>query len=185
MSLTEILALALALSLDACAVSLAAAAAGFAKGPRAVFRLSFHFGLFQFLMPILGWGLGNTVAPIIGHYDHWIAFALLTFLAVRMFRAGLKHTAEHSAADPSRGLALLMLSTATSIDALAVGLSLGMLKVAVWYPSVIIGVVTAAMCVFAIACGNRIGHWLGNRAQIIGALVLFAIALNIVLTHHG
>ncbi len=183
MSFIEIFMMALALSMDACAVSLAASAAGYASNRRAVFRLSFHFGLFQFLMPILGWLLGSTVAPLISGIDHWIAFGLLTFVAVRMLRAGSDSTAERPAHDPSRGLTLVMLSLATSIDALAVGLSLAMLGVAVWYPSAVIGIVTGLACLVAIRLGARVGAWLDKRAQLVGGAVLIFIAVRIVITH--
>ena len=83
----EILVVAVGLSMDAVAVSLAASASNRARGARAMFRLSFHFGLFQFLMPVIGWLIGSTVAPYIASVDHWVAFALLAFVGVRMIRA--------------------------------------------------------------------------------------------------
>jgi putative Mn2+ efflux pump MntP len=183
MSFIEIFILALALSMDACAVSLAASAAGYAANRRAVFRLTFHFGLFQALMPVLGWLLGSTVEPLIKDFDHWIAFALLMFVAVRMLRAGSDSSDTTQAEDPSRGLTMVMLAIATSIDALAVGLSLAMIRVAVWYPSVVIGVVTGLACLLAIRLGARVGAWLDKRAQTVGGLVLILIALRIVITH--
>ena len=129
----EVLAIALALSLDAFAVSFAASAAGFTKNNRrAVFRLSFHFGLFQFLMPIVGWALGVAIEPVIAAFDHWIAFILLAIVGVRMIRAALHPDAETQQNDPSRGITLVMLAIATSIDALAVGLSMAMLNMDVW-----------------------------------------------------
>ncbi len=183
MSFIEIIIVALALSLDAGAVSLAASTAGFAANKRAVFRLSFHFGLFQFLMPVLGWTIGATIAPLIASFDHWIAFVLLGFVAARMIRAAFDTSENRPAADPSRGLTLVILSVATSIDALAVGLSLAMLDVGVWYPSAVIGVVTAAVCLAAIFVGARTGDWLGKRAQLIGGVILLLIAARIVISH--
>src|SRR5512139_1713515 len=88
-SFLEVLAIALALSLDAFAVSFAASAAGFTNNKRAVFRLSFHFGLFQFLMPIVGWALGVAIEPVIAAFDHWIAFFLLAIVGIRMIRSAL------------------------------------------------------------------------------------------------
>lgn len=183
MHLLEIVVVALALSLDAFAVSLAASTSGHVYNRRAAFRLSFHFGLFQFLMPIQGWTLGTTIAPVIAAFDHWIAFALLGFVAARMIRSRLNPDAVAQADDPSRGLVLVMLSTATSIDALAVGLSLAMLNIDVWFPSVVIGIITAAMCVIAISGGARVSARLGDRAQIAGGLILLLIAGRIVATH--
>ncbi|MBN2054334.1 manganese efflux pump, partial [bacterium] len=96
-------------------------------------RLSWHFGLFQGLMPILGWSLGLTVQELIAAVDHWIAFGLLTVLGGRMIIGTLRcGTREFRESDPTKGWSLVMLSIATSIDALAVGLSLAMLQVEIW-----------------------------------------------------
>jgi putative Mn2+ efflux pump MntP len=183
MSFIEVFIMALALSMDACAVSLAASAAGYAGNRRAVFRLAFHFGLFQFMMPVLGWLLGSTIEPLIKNVDHWIAFALLAFVGVRMLRAGSDASGGKQTEDPTHGLTLVMLSIATSIDALAVGLSLAMLRVSVWYPSAVISVVTCLACLIAIRLGARVGAWLDRRAQTVGGVVLILIALRIVITH--
>jgi manganese efflux pump family protein len=180
---TEILVVAVALSLDACAVALAASTSGRIAGKRAVFRLSFHFGLFQFLMPVIGWALGATLAPVIGGVDHWIAFGLLAFVGGRMIRTGIRPEHEAAAVDPSRGLVLVLLAIATSIDALAVGLSLGMLHVRIWLPSLAIGIITAGMTVLAIAGGARVGRWLGHRAQVAGGVILLLIGLKILVSH--
>ena len=115
--------------MDACAVTLGCAASGAARGPRAAFRLSFHFGLFQFIMPVLGWAVGTELARLVSNWDHWIAFGLLAFVGLRMIHSGLHPNVQTALHDPSRGLRLMMLSVATSIDALAVGLSLAMLRV--------------------------------------------------------
>jgi len=183
MSFAEILVVALALSLDAAAVCLAASTAGFVTNERAAFRLYFHFGLFQFLMPVLGWALGNTVEPLVTGIDHWVACTLLVIVAARMIYAGLVGSDTMSVNDPSRGLTLVMLSTATSLDALAVGLSLAMLRVRVLYPSLVIGIVTALMCMAAIAIGHRVSGALGKRAQLAGGAILMLIAARILIVH--
>jgi putative Mn2+ efflux pump MntP len=179
----EILIVALALSLDAFAVSLAAAISGHVRNRRAAFRLWFHFGLFQFLMPVLGWALGTTIESVTASCSDWVAFALLAFVGARMIRSGLDPSGANQADDPTRGLVLVMLAIGTSIDALAVGLSLAMLHIAAWYPSAVIGTVTATMCMIAIAGGVRLGTRLGNRAQVAGGVVLLLIAARIVINH--
>jgi putative Mn2+ efflux pump MntP len=179
----EILIIALALSLDAFAVSLAAAISGHVRNKRAAFRLWFHFGLFQFLMPVLGWALGTVIATATASIGDWVAFALLAFVGVRMVRSGFNPDGVNQADDPTRGLVLVMLSVGTSIDALAVGLSLAMLHINVWYPSAVIGIVTATMCMIAIAGGVRLGTRLGSRAQVAGGIVLLLIAGRIVINH--
>ena len=179
----EVLAIALALSLDAFAVSFAASTAGYTKNKRAVFRLSFHFGLFQFLMPILGWALGVAIEPIIAAFDHWVAFILLAIVGIRMIRAALHPDAGTPQNDPSRGFTLVLLAIATSIDALAVGLSMAVLNMNVWYPAIVIGIVTGGMSVLAIAGGNRLGPWLGQKAQLVGGIVLILIGVRILIAH--
>ena len=183
MSTLEIIALAFSLSLDCFAVSLALSASGYLSDKRAAFRISFHFGLFQALMPIAGWSVGAQIEPYIASFDHWIAFALLTFVAVRMFLASRKVPSTEPSSDPSRGWTLVTLSTATSIDALAVGLGLATLGIEVWYPSVIIGGVTMLISIFAIAGGKRARRSLGSHAQLLGAAVLLIIALKVVISH--
>ncbi|MCF6249590.1 MAG: manganese efflux pump MntP family protein, partial [Desulfobacula sp.] len=138
----EIILIAIGLAMDACAVSLAAAASGFAKDVRAVFRLSFHFGLFQFFMPVIGWFLGVGFVSYFKAIDHWIAFFLLLFVGGRMIREGLDTASESHKNDPSKGMTMVLLSIATSIDALAIGLSFAFLDVNIWYPSAMIGLIT-------------------------------------------
>ena len=183
MTFIEIMVIAVALAMDAFAVSMAAAAAGYAADRRAVFRLSFHFGLFQGIMPVLGWSLGHSMERAIARYDHWVAFGLLSLVALRMIYSGLNPDRPAGRSDPSRGWTLVMLSTATSIDALAVGLTLAALQVAVIYPAAVIGLITCAMCVAAIAGGRRFGPRLGDRAQIFGGTILFLVGLRVLISH--
>jgi manganese efflux pump family protein len=179
MATVEVLMIAVALAMDASAVSMAAGASGQARGGRAAFRLSFHFGLFQFMMPVIGWYLGSTVAPLITGVDHWIAFGLLAFVGGRMIRSGLDPDGNSVRADPSRGFTLVALSVATSIDALAIGLSLAMLGVTIWYPSVIIGVVTAGLSLVSLRLGTQLGSRFGKRMGIVGGVILVAIGARL------
>ncbi len=184
MNLIETLMIAMGLAMDAGAVSMAAAAAGYAATPRAVFRLSFHFGLFQFFMPVIGWFLGIYVVHYVARVDHWIAFLLLAFVGIRMIRSGLEQSpAGAGDIDPSKGVTLVLLSVATSIDAMAVGLSLAMIKVSIWFPSVIIGIVTIVVSIVSIAIGKRMGVLFGSRMEIAGGLILLAIGGKILWTH--
>lgn len=183
MTTFEIIIIAIGLAMDASAVSLAAAAAGFAGNARAKFRLSFHFGLFQFLMPILGWLMGISFVSHFKAFDHWIAFFLLIFVGIRMIREGVDASSETQKKDPSKGMTMVMLSLATSIDALAIGLSLAMLEVNIWYPSIMIGVITAGMSLVAIKIGTKLGVMFGKRMEILGGLVLVFIGSRILLSH--
>ncbi|MBT3175627.1 MAG: manganese efflux pump [Desulfobacula sp.] len=183
MTTLEIIIIAVGLAMDASAVSLASAAAGFAKDARAKFRLSFHFGLFQFLMPVLGWLIGISFVSHFKAFDHWIAFFLLAFVGIRMILEGMDTSNERQKKDPSRGMTMVLLSVATSIDALAVGLSLAMLDVKIWYPSVMIGVITAGMSLLAIKIGTKLGTMFGKRMEIFGGAVLILIGSRILFSH--
>ncbi len=177
----EVLSIAFALGVDAAAVSLAAATAGFTADRRAAFRLWFHFGVFQFLMPLVGWGFGTALQPLVEHGGRWLAAALLGWVALRMLRSGLRPPGELPPRDPSRGLTMVMLSVATSLDALAVGLSLAALGVPVLTPAAVIGLVTAGMCLASILAARRLSSRLGRRGELAGAAVLLAVATKVAL----
>jgi manganese efflux pump family protein len=183
MSILEILFLALALSIDAFAVTLSAAAAGSVTDGRATFRLSFHFGLFQFMMPILGWTAGLALEPIIVAVDHWVAFILLTFVGGRMIRASFQEPEREEARDPSRGMTLMALAVATSIDALAVGLTMALLNTEILWPSLIIGAVTGTVCLVAVRLGRRFKAHVGEKAELAGGIILIVIAFRILISH--
>ena len=176
--------IALGLAMDAFAVSLSG---GFAVGkatPRQTLRLAFHFGLFQFFMPILGWAAGLTVQNLIQAYDHWVAFALLAGIGGKMVYESFKtEKEEKKASDITRGASLVLLSLATSIDALAVGLSLSLLRVRILYPSAVIGVVCFALTAFGFAFGSRLGRLLGRRMELLGGMVLIGIGVRILIEH--
>ena len=184
MSVLTIFGIALGLAMDAFAVSIASSAVLRDVTRRQIFRLSFHFGFFQFMMPVIGWLAGLSVADYIAAYDHWVAFGLLAFIGGRMiYESFAKEEKLKETADPTRGLTLVMLSIATSIDALAVGLSFAMLQVKIWYPSVIIGLVAAGMTVIGMRIGGRLGKRFGHRMELIGGLVLIGIGVKILIEH--
>jgi len=187
LTLLNITAIAVALAMDAFAV---AVAAGIQLGRvdfRQNFRLAWHFGLFQALMPIVGWAAGQTIRAQIERFDHWAAFGLLLFVSQGMLRQAFSNTsAKQNHKDPTRGATMVMLSVATSLDALAVGLSLSMLNVSIWGPALVIGIVAAAFTTLGIHLGKRVSKAtrIGRYADLLGGLVLLAIGLNI-LREHG
>ena len=130
MSLFELIAIAVGLAMDASAVGLACAVALKTVTARQVFRFGFHFGLFQALMPVVGWTLGAWAHRWIASWDHWVAMGLLTFAGGRMILESLRNGPDppRMRTDPTRGLSLVYYSISTSIDAMAVGVSLAMLK---------------------------------------------------------
>lgn len=183
MSFLEILLVALSMAMDAFAVCLGAGASPCISGHRPVFRLAFHFGLFQALMPVLGWLTGMTIVGLIAGFDHWLAFGLLAFVGIRMIRSGLNPNGEEQNQDISRGWLLIMLSIAVSIDALAIGLSMALLGVDIWLPAIIIGVITGLLSWFGTRLGNRLGNRFGKRMEILGGIILILLGIRIVLSH--
>jgi putative Mn2+ efflux pump MntP len=182
MSLTTTFLIALSMAMDAFAVSLCSGLK-IGPGPRPVFRIAFHFGLFQALMPVIGWSFGNTIEPLVKNFDHWVAFGLLAFVGIRMIRSGLCKCEEEIVKDPSRGLTMVMLSVAVSIDALAVGLSLAFLDVNIWSPALVIGLVTGALSLIGLRVGNGVGQRFGKPVEVLGGLVLIGIGVRILVSH--
>jgi len=130
--------------------------------------------------------LGATVAEYIESSDHWIAFGLLTIIGGRMVWGGLNSTTDgFSKGDPTRGWSLVILSIATSIDALAVGLSLAFLNAEIWQPAVIIGLVAAVMTLVGIKCGRLLSARFGKRMELVGGIILISIGVKIVIEHLG
>jgi putative Mn2+ efflux pump MntP len=184
MSWLSLYVLACALAMDAFAV---AVVAGLSLNPltgRQVFRLAFHFGLFQALMPAIGWATGHAVYKYVSAVDHWVAFGLLSFVGGRMIWGALrKGEGQKALSDPTSGWELVLLSLATSIDALAVGLSLAMIGEAIIIPAVVIGVVAAAFTVAGMLLGRRIGSLWGRRVETLGGVILVAIGIKILIEH--
>ncbi|MBN1844364.1 MAG: manganese efflux pump [Sedimentisphaerales bacterium] len=178
-----LLALALGLALDAFSVAIAVGVVLPRLSFRPIFRLAWHFGFFQFLMPIVGWLAGMTVQKHVAAFDHWVAFGLLGGIGGKMILESFRSGPELSRSDPTRGWSLIMLSLATSIDALAVGISMAVVGIRIWLPSVVIGVVALLMTVLGMHLGRRLGARLGRHMERIGGLILIAIGSKILIEH--
>ena len=184
MSTITLLGIALGLAMDAFAVAIGAGLQLCNVTKRQTFRLAWHFGLFQAFMPVLGWLAGLTLVEYIEPVDHWIAFGLLAFIGGKMVYEALKHQDEDvDRCDPTKGWRLVMLSVATSIDALAVGLSLAVLGVSIWWPALVIGVVAGALTIVGLELGTRFGALLGRRMEVVGGLILIGIGVKILVEH--
>jgi putative Mn2+ efflux pump MntP len=146
-------------------------------------RASASFGIFQAVMPLLGRLAGRTFVNIIGGYDHWVAFALLTAVGGRAIWESFHPEKEENKTDFTKGWILLTLSFATSIDAFAVGLSFAFLKVNIVTAGLLIGVTTFLVSILGFALGRKVGDYVGKRAELVGGLILIAIGLQILLTH--
>lgn len=194
MTILTLLALAVALAMDAFAVAVATGMQLRCISVPQTARMAGAFGFFQFGMPVAGWFLGVGVQKYIEDYDHWIAFGLLAFIGGRMLKEAwdkrgqnLEEECAVCPSDPTKGSSLLLLAVATSIDALAVGLSMAILGQDVWLPALVIGVVCATLTTLGIHLGRIMcsfaGNW-GSYANIAGGLVLIGIGFNI-LREHG
>jgi putative Mn2+ efflux pump MntP len=182
MSFLEIFLIAVGLAMDAFAVSIGAGTLTSMRDFRSTVRLAFHFGLFQFLMPIVGWFLGSSIQVYVDSIDHWIAFVLLSYIGVKMIYESFKKD-DSQKENPSKGRTLIILSVATSIDALIVGFTLAMLDVNIWYPSIMIGVITAGLSLLGIWIGKKLGIKLGKVMEVVGGLILIAMGLKILMDH--
>ena len=182
MSFFSVLLIAVSMAMDAFAVSLGSGVK-IKEGPRPIFRLTFHFGLFQALMPIIGWFFGNTIEPLVKDFDHWVAFGLLAFVGFRMIRSGLGNGEEEAQTDPSKGWTMVLLSIAVSIDALAIGLSLAFLGVSIWIPALMIGLVTSGLSWIGLRVGNGFGKRYGKSIEVFGGVLLIGIGVRIVISH--
>jgi putative Mn2+ efflux pump MntP len=183
MDFVTILLVAVGLALDAFAVSVGIGISRERVSARQSARLGFHFGFFQFMMPVLGWLAGRSISGWIGGIDHWVAFGLLAIIGLKMIREAFRREGARKPGDPTRGVTLIILSVATSIDALAVGLSLAFINVPILYPSVIIGIVAAGLTVVGMNLGKAVGSRFSHGVEILGGLILIGIGVKILLEH--
>jgi putative Mn2+ efflux pump MntP len=171
-------AIAFSLSLDAFAI---ATVAGITLGKptrRQLFRLSFHFGLFQAMMLAAGWCLGSAVASLLQGLDTWVASALLAFVGGNIVRNALRGEKEkHRRIDPTRGWNLVFLSVASSLDALAVGISLAMVSIPIFRSTLIVGFVSYGMTLLGMEIGQKVGAIWGRRCELLGGVVLIFIGI--------
>jgi putative Mn2+ efflux pump MntP len=184
MEFISILLIALGLSADCFAVALSAGLSNIFLSFKKQLRISFSFGLFQAVMAYIGWVAGRTIVDIIAEFDHWIAFSLLLLVGGKMIRESLRHNQDdHEQADISRLLPLLILSFATSIDALAVGLSLAFVEVKILWTTITIGLVAFIMSIFGLLAGKQASRIIGRRAELFGGIILIVIGLKILIEH--
>ena len=171
------------LAMDAFAVSIASGFTIHRLRVRYAFRIAFFFGAFQAVMPIIGWLAGLSVRDFISAIDHWIAFGLLLLVGGKMIYEATFMEGDDDKKDPLNITILLVLSIATSIDALAVGLTLSFINVEIVTPAVIIGIVTFVFSFAGVYIGDRFGHFLESKIEILGGVVLIGIGIKILLDH--
>jgi putative Mn2+ efflux pump MntP len=174
----ELLGIAVAMGMDVFSVSMAVAA-----GPRTerqAFRLSFHFGLFQFFMPLIGWAVGHSVVGLVSAFTNWAAFGLVAVIGAHMIYEGFKPDDEKSDRDRSRGWHLVMLSLATSVDALGIGLAFGLTMGGggILWSALVIGIMSSAMSLAGVFLSRRLRTHFGHQMEKVGGLILIAIGVR-------
>ncbi len=183
MDIITIVLIALGLAMDAFAVSIASGVIIKKNKLEKALLFGLMFGGFQMVMPIIGWAAGAAFRVLIMNFDHWIAFGLLVAIGIKMIYEALRIENIEGAQKQITGLMLLGLSIATSIDALAVGLSFAFLKVQVIFPALVIGIVTFFMSFAGIFLGSKYGQIFEKKIEIIGGLILVFIGFKILIAH--
>ena len=183
MDIITIIAIAFGLAMDAFAVSITSGITIKRLEINHALRIALFFGLFQAIMPIVGWLAGLSLRGFIAEIDHWIAFGLLSFIGCKMIYESITVQSNEKQINPLNIYVLLMLSVATSIDALAVGVSFAFLKISILTPVIVIGTITFLLSFFGVFVGNRIGHFFENKIEIAGGLILIGIGAKILLEH--
>lgn len=185
MSIAVIFLIAFGLCFDTLAVSMSCGMTTHFK-MRQIFRFGAVLAFFQFLMPLLGWFMGSVISGLLSAWDHWIAFGLLLILGLKMVFSSFRKEDERPIICPHALKTQCFLGLATSIDALAVGVSIALLRQTLpemFGAALIIGAVTYTVAVLGLRLGKRIGHLVGNRAELLGGLVLIGIGIKIVIEH--
>jgi putative Mn2+ efflux pump MntP len=184
-SLVWILGLAVALAMDCFAVTLGLACGDRGLSLRQTLRMAASFGGFQFAMTLAGWLAGDRLLAVIRSFDHWVAFGLLALIGGRMIWESVRKSGAEKACRPDRtqGHRLIVLSVATSIDALAVGLSLGVVRTGIVYPAAIIGLASFGLTVAGARLGPVLGRLAGKRAELVGGLILIGIGAKVLIEH--
>jgi putative Mn2+ efflux pump MntP len=185
MNLFLVIPVAMALAMDAFAVSVGLSVLPDGLKKSQSLRLAAFFGFFQFLMPLVGWLAGQGFLEYMRDVDHWVAFGLLLLVGGKMVAESFRNrdAAKKVLSDPTKGLTLILLSVATSIDAFAVGLSFAVIQQNILYPSIIIGAVAFVMTLLGTKLGPSIGKIAGKRAELLGGLILIFIGIKILTEH--
>ena len=185
MTFIELLLIAVGLSMDAFSVSICKGLTTKTFSWRMALICGLWFGLFQALMPIIGYFLGAQFQELIEAYDHWIAFGLLALIGANMIREALSKKEEESTNGALDVKTMLLLAIATSIDALAVGVSFACIQVELWSSVAVIGLTTFLFSVLGVKIGNVFGSRYEKSAGIVGGIILILIGLKILLEHLG
>lgn len=182
MSLFEILVIAIGVSMDAFAVAICKGLSVSKLRPSHALKTGLWFGGFQALMPLIGYYAGVRFADVVSSVDHWIAFILLGFIGANMIKESFSCEEESHDSDFSFKTMLAM-AVATSIDALAVGVSFAFLRVRIWMAVLIIGLMTALFSIAGVRIGNVFGSRYKSLAELVGGVILLLMGIKILIEH--
>lgn len=183
MNWINIILISIGLAMDAFAVSISSGVAVKCFRIGHALKVALFFGGFQAVMPLIGWLAGLSFREYINAFDHWIAFGLLLFIGLKMIYEAFTITDPDKKCNTGNLMTLLILSIATSIDALAVGISFSILQVTILQPIIIIGLITFSLSLIGFILGDRIGTRLGKKVDILGGLMLIGIGVKILVEH--
>ncbi len=181
-SFFQIIIISVSLAMDSLSVSVAG---GFKAKKTSVIdaiKVAAFFGGFQAGMPLIGWAIGEIVSSYITHFSHWIAFGLLSIIGIKMIKESFEQE-EGSSTNILTNRTLILLSIATSIDALIVGITLGLLELPLLLSITVIGIITFILCFFGFLFGKQLAKIFGKRIEIFGGVALIAIGIKILLDH--
>ena len=183
MELVTVIVIAVGLAMDALAVSIATGAASKQLKMHHALRMAFFFGAFQAVMPLIGSFAGLALKETITSIDHWIAFFLLSIIGAKMIYESFKLEDTGNSANAENMKVLLILSIATSIDALAVGVTLSLITSSIFLAAIIIGITTFILSLLGAQIGRKMGHFFENKIEVFGGLILIAIGIKILIEH--
>ena len=184
MGVLEIVLISIGLAMDAFAVSICKGLSMKKMSWKKAVIVALYFGIFQGLMPVIGYLLGTSFESFVTKIDHWIAFGLLTLIGINMLKEAFSNEAE-SCNDNVDFKTMVVLAIATSIDALAIGITFAFLQVNIVLASLMIGVITFVICIIGVKIGNKFGDKYERKAETVGGLILIIMGIKILLEHLG
>lgn len=176
----ELILIAIALAMDSVAVSIASGSKYKNINFATTIKIALFFGIFQGLMPLIGYFAGTLFASFVDSYDHYIAFIILIYLGFNMIKEAKEDDFEDEVKD-LKNKTLFILAIATSIDALAVGITFSFSDTNIWYAVSLITIITFILCVIAVYIGKSLGGFLESKAEYLGGLILIALGFKILL----
>ncbi|MBQ2836398.1 MAG: manganese efflux pump [Clostridia bacterium] len=184
MELLEIILIAIGLAMDAFAVSICKGLSMKKMSWKKALIVGLYFGIFQGVMPVIGYLLGTSFESLVTKIDHWIAFGLLVFIGANMLKEAFGNDSENYN-DNVDFKSMVVLAIATSIDALAIGITFAFLQVNITLAPLLIGIITFIICIIGVKIGNKFGDKYERKAETVGGLILILMGIKILLEHLG